>query len=288
MKHYATIIISYRRPDLLRSLLRRVAEQSTPPALVIVVDNAGDLDETVVRDGPLSSRTLLIRRPENPGYSAAVNEARPILRARGIPRLLVLTHDAEFSSSLAADLLAALSVPTVGAAGPLLRRASNQSVVFSAGGRLTRNGRAWNLVAPLTESPYPVDWVDGAIVMYKTDCLDLIDWLDESYFLYFEDVDTAWRMRREGLQTVVVPSTVAAQDPGAHPMYLGIRNMVLFAVRAGIPTWRSVLGVSRRAAEEATVRVLHGRSPALLDVWRGWRDGRRGMSGHPRTRSRRG
>lgn len=288
MEQYATIVISYRRPDLLRSVLAKLAEQTVPPELVIVVDNAGDLDEDVLRESPLALRTHLIRRPDNPGYSAAVNESRPFVRAADIARLLVLTHDAEFSRDLSAELLVAVASPAVGAAGPLLRRASNPSAVFSAGGRLTRNGRAWNTVAPAADAPYPVEWVDGAIVMYRTDALDLIDWLDEGYFLYFEDVDTAWRMRRAGRQTVVVPSAVAAQDPGAHPMYLGIRNMVLFARRAGIPGWRSALGVARRVAEESAFRVLHGRRPDVLDAWHGWRDGRRGMTGHPPARSRRG
>ena len=71
-------------------------------------------------------------------------------------------------------------------------------------------------------------------------------------------------------------------------MYLGIRNMVLFARRAGIPGWRSALGVARRVAEESAFRVLHGRHPDVLDAWRGWRDGHRGRTGHPPARSRRG
>lgn len=283
MEQYATIIISYRRPDLLRSLLTRVAAQSAPPARVFVVDNAGDLDEDLVTGGALGGITTVVRRPDNPGYSAAVNEVRSRIADTGITRLLVLTHDADLSSDLAAGLLAALEDPSRGAAAPLLRRASDPTTVFSAGGRLTRYGRAWNTVVPASASAYEVDWVDGAIVMYDIPTLDRIDWLDERYFLYFEDVDTAWRMRRAGRHTVVVPDIVAAQDPGAHPMYLGIRNMVLFADVAGISPGRSALGVVRRVAEESLYRVLHRRSPALIDAWRGWRDGRRGLTGHPPT-----
>jgi N-acetylglucosaminyl-diphospho-decaprenol L-rhamnosyltransferase len=288
MEQYATIIISYGRPDLLAALLARVAEQTHPPALVVVVDNSGDLDEAVVDSSPLAAIAQLLRRPDNPGYAAAVNAARPLLADIGIERLLVLTHDADLPPALAAGLLGALESTGAGAAAPLLRRASDPATVFSAGGRLTRNGRAWNTVVAASEDPYEVDWVDGAIVMYSTAALDRIAWLDERYFLYFEDVDTAWRMRRAGWSTVVVPAVVAGQDPGAHPMYLGIRNMVLFAAVAGIPSWRSRLGVVRRVVEESLYRVLHGRRPGLVDAWRGWRDGRHGMTGHPPARGPRG
>lgn len=289
MKQYATIIISYRRPDLLRSLLQHVAEQSTQPSQVIVVDNSGNLDADVIAESPLANITTLVRRPENPGYSAAVNEARAAIAGTAITHVLVLTHDADVSPHLAAGLLDALDDPRTGAAAPLLlRRASDSSIVFSAGGRLSRYGRAWNTVTPASAAPYEVDWVDGAIVMYPVDALERVGWLDERYFLYFEDVDIAWRMRRDGLRTVVVPSIVAAQDPGAHPMYLGIRNMVLFADVAGITTGRSALAVLRRVAEESAYRVLHRRSPALVEAWRGWRDGRRGLTGHPPERRQRG
>ena len=288
MKQYATIIISYRRPDLLSAALRQLADQTVRPAHVIIVDNAGDLDESLVARSPFAEEALLIRRPGNPGYAAAVNEARAMVRTAALSRLLVLTHDAVFGADLAAQLLAALEVPGSGAAVPLLRRASDPERVFSAGGRLTRNGRAWNTVTPEADVPYQVDWADGAIVMYATDALDRIDWLDERYFLYFEDVDTAWRMARVGRRTMLVPTAVAAQDPGAHPMYLGVRNMTLFGRTAGIPTWRSALGVLRRVAEESVFRVIHGRRPDLIEAWRGWRDGRRGLSGKPHQRSTHG
>lgn len=281
MEQYATIIISYRRPDLLSAVLTRLAQQSLPPALVIIVDNAGDLDENVLSGSPVADVARLVRRPDNPGYSAAVNEARPLVTAAGISRLLVLTHDAEFAPDLAVGLLGALDAPKTGAAAPLLHKVSDKSTTFSAGGKLSRNGRASNTVVARSDEAYRVDWVDGAVVMYATDALDQIGWLDERYFLYFEDVDTAWRMARAGRQTVVNPAVVAAQEPGAHPMYLGIRNMMLFGVTAEIPAWRSALGVLRRVAEESTYRVLNGRRPGLLDAWRGWRDGRRGLCGHP-------
>jgi len=72
MEQYATIIISYRHPDLLRSVLARLSMQTIAPEVVLVVDNAGDLDESVISESPLAEKTQLVRRPDNPGYSAAV------------------------------------------------------------------------------------------------------------------------------------------------------------------------------------------------------------------------
>ncbi len=286
MEQYATLIIGYRRPDLLAEVLSQLSRQSVEPAHVILVDNGGDADEHAL--SAFAGRSTLVRRADNPGYGGAVNVARPILADLGIGRLLVLTHDAVFDEDLARGLGAALdNGADVGAVAPLLMLASEPGRVFSAGGRLTRNGRAWNTVVPRSvHDPYDADWIDGAIVMFRVDALSAIDWLDERYFLYFEDVDTSWRLHRAGWRVLVAPAVGARQQPGAHPMYLGIRNMTLFAARAGIGPIRNFLGVARRAAEESVYRMLHGRKPELIAAWRGWRDGRRGLDGKPGDRAR--
>ncbi|MEU1972507.1 glycosyltransferase family 2 protein [Microbacterium sp. NPDC019599] len=286
MEQYATVIISYRRPDLLDGVLERLQQQTVPPALVVIVDNAGDLDVDALTLGGLADRVSVVRRPDNPGYSAAANIGLAAAADHGLARLLVLTHDAQFGPQLAEGLLSAFGgATTVGASAPLLRWAEQPDKVFSAGGRLTRWGRAWNTVEPASATePYTVDWADGAIVLFDVAALQAIGGMDESYFLYFEDVDTSWRLRRAGFATTVSPDVIAYQQPGAHPMYLGIRNMALFSSRAGIAAPASALATARRVAEESLVRVLRRRRPELGAAWRGWRDGRRGVSGHPAAR----
>ena len=278
---YTAVIIAYRRPDLVAAVLDSLATQTQPPRDVIVVDNGGTLTHADLTHFALSERIRLIPRADNPGYAAAVNEARGI----DTDALLVLTHDADFDSPLAEGLLAALEAdPSSGASAPVLHWSSAPERVFSAGGFLTRGGRGGHLGFPLSNRPYPVDWVDGAIVMYRIAALDSVDWISEDYFLYFEDVDTAWRMREAGFKTLIVPSTIARQEPGAHPMRLGIRNMTLFARKSGIRPLRQACAVARRVAEESAAAMLRGRRPHPVDAWRGWRDGRRGITGKPGDR----
>lgn len=285
MEHYATIVISYRRPDLLADVIERLSVQSVPPKRLVVVDNAGNLDEGILTSSAFADRVTLIRRGDNPGYGAAVNEARSVVHAEGYENLLVLTHDADFEPDLAERLIAALrGGGKVGAAAPVLFWSSERGRVFSAGGRLRKTGRASHLTQARDGAPYPVDWVDGAIVMYSVAALDAISWVDPDYFLYFEDVDTAWRMRSAGWQTVVDPSVRAFQQPGAHPMYLGIRNMARFSRTARIPAILSACGMLRRIFEEAAHRALHRRRPEIGRALVGWRDGRAGASGKPRGR----
>lgn len=278
MSPYAALVIAYRRPDLIAAVIERLGAQTVAPAEILVVDNGGDLPASAVEGTSLPVR--VIRRPDNPGYAGAVNVARDQL-ASETDRLLVLTHDAEFGADLAERLLGPLEHdPGIGATGPVLMRVSDPTRVFSAGGGLTRGGRAFHELA-VPDGDRAVRWLDGAIVMFRRSALEAIGWISEDYFLYFEDVDTGWRLDRNGYANVVVAGAVARQEPGPHPPYLGIRNMTLFARTAHLPRIAAAASVLRRIIEESVVAVLRGRFPPVLPCIRGWRDGLRRRTGKP-------
>lgn len=261
-------------------MLRQLDGQTLAPRSVLIADNGGTLSSADLAEMPLADRTELVSLPDNPGYGAAVNIARDRLNDDA---LLVLTHDAVFGEQLAERLLGALEegAPTAGCAAPLLRFAQNPERIFSAGGVVTPGGRAYHLSEPRSTAPYPVAWVDGAIAMYTATALAAIDWIAEEYFLYFEDVDTGWRLSTHGFESLIVPDEISYQQPGAHPMYLGIRNMVLFARTSGIPRGKNLGAVIRRVSRESLGRLRRGKPAGIGEAIRGWRDGNRGLSGKP-------
>lgn len=274
---YVALVIGYKQPNLVSDVLQQLAEQTVLPKRVVVVDNGGTFTEDERKDWPLAKKTTLISRPDNPGYGAAVNVVRDGFTEDA---LLVLTHDARFGESLASTLLGELrETDAVGAAGPLLHFAKSPERLFSAGGALSKNGLASHLRVMKSTQPYAVDWLDGAIVMFRAEALNSIDWLDEDYFLYFEDVDTGWRLGQAGWQNVLVPRVLAYQQPGAHPMYLGMRNMALFARKAHISRSRSLTATLPRAVRVALSNLRHGKSPQLGAAFRGLRDGYAGKRG---------
>ncbi len=276
IEDYVALIIGYKDKTLVSDVLKSLSNQTVMPRSVIIVDNGGSFTEADLANWQLSEISTLISRPDNPGYGAAVNLARDVV---GKNALLVLTHDAVFDESLSELLLDALHDETVGSVGPILHFANDRKRIFSAGGRLSKAGLASHLRAPRSETPYEVDWVDGAIVMYSSQALDSIDWLDESYFLYFEDVDTGWRLHRAGWQCHVVPAAIAFQQPGAHPPYLGMRNMALFARKAGISPVRHLGAVVPRLSRQIVSRLRRGLKPELGLAVRGLRHGYAGRSG---------
>ena len=57
-----------------------------------------------------------------------------------------------------------------------------------------------------------VDWVTGAVLMARRTAIEAVGLLDERYFLYWEDLDWCYRMRRAGWTVHRVPEARAFHD----------------------------------------------------------------------------
>src|SRR5437879_984934 len=53
-----------------------------------------------------------------------------------------------------------------------------------------------------------VDWVTGAVLVARRAAMEAVGLLDEGYFLYWEDMDWCYRMRRAGWGVFLVPRPV--------------------------------------------------------------------------------
>ncbi|WP_334110986.1 glycosyltransferase family 2 protein, partial [Thermodesulfitimonas autotrophica] len=54
--------------------------------------------------------------------------------------------------------------------------------------------------------PAPVDWVMGACVAVRREAGNKVGWLDEDFFMYFEETDFCWRLRAAGYKVYYVPA----------------------------------------------------------------------------------
>jgi len=57
--------------------------------------------------------------------------------------------------------------------------------------------------------PGSVDWVTGAVLVARRAAMEAVGLLDEGYFLYWEDLDWCYRMRRAGWGVFLVPQARA-------------------------------------------------------------------------------
>jgi GT2 family glycosyltransferase len=215
------LIVNYRAYTELASCLESLNRFHAGDLDVIVVDHASD---------PAAAARLLQRFPSirlidvssNPGFAAGVNRAARTASGR---YLLLLNPDCVVDDDVAHTLAAWLDQhPRVGIAGPLVREpdASVQAsarrfpnVTTGIAGRTSWLTRVWptnrltrrNLVTQeVLRDPVEVDWVSGACMMVRRQAFESVGGMDDQFFLYWEDADLCFRLKRAGWSTVYNPS----------------------------------------------------------------------------------
>ncbi len=205
--------------DLDRCLASLSTHAPACPHEIIVVDNASrDPGLQAVRERHPSVRWLMNR--ENVGYARGVNQALAEART---DYHLVLNPDVVVQPGAIDALLAfADAKPRAGVIGPQLlnedgtiqdscRRFYTLRTLLL---RRTLLGRIWPrsraVAAHLMRdfdhrSERAVDWVLGGCLLARREAVDRVGFLDERFFLYFEDVDWCFRMWRAGWEVLYFP-----------------------------------------------------------------------------------
>ncbi len=224
----SVVVVTWNCRDLalrcLRTIVPAVARISHE---ILVIDNAssdGTLD-AVAASFPMVQTIL---SPSNVGFAAANNVA--LAQARGRYWLLLNPDAFPAGADMVADLLGFMVAnPDVGAAAPRLRYADGRHQVGDAGFaptlgtvavhalslmRLSTRLRGVFLTGTRLKQPLDVDWLCGACLMVRADAVRQVGPLDESFFMYGEDIEWGCRMRDHGWRVVYLPSLEATHLVG--------------------------------------------------------------------------
>ncbi|MCG6534510.1 MAG: glycosyltransferase, partial [Syntrophales bacterium LBB04] len=80
--------------------------------------------------------------------------------------------------------------------------------------------------------PVDVDWVSGACMVVRREAMEQVGFLDERFFLYWEDADWCARMRQKGWKVVYFPEPRVVHYVGGSSSYRIFRSMVDFHLSA--------------------------------------------------------
>ena len=207
----AIVVVSYNTRDLLLECLASVVEstQGRSAQLVVVDNSSEDGSYEAVREA--YPHATAIRNSTNLGFGAACNQG---FKATGAPFILLLNSDARLTAQAFNVLCDCLEQnESCGAAGCKLIDAAGAEVI-NTGNFLTPLNQAFELtgievgLGSLQRTRRPnldrnladcsVDWIDGACLMLRRAALDEAGLFDEQFFMYSEDEDLCFRLRKRG------------------------------------------------------------------------------------------
>ncbi|MBI2482556.1 glycosyltransferase family 2 protein [Candidatus Uhrbacteria bacterium] len=232
------VVLSYHAPADLQRCLTSVLATQYPAARwrVVVVDNDAQPEtQAVLRT--YGDRLDVVVEPVNRGYAGGMNVGIRHALTRGAEYVVVLNQDTTVDPHWLARLVAAAeSDPRIAAAQARVMLGADTDTVNSIGNHIHVFGfgfagghrEPWHILrTQLSGYPYPeVTYPSGAAVLFRATALravgfpcathrgvaaqgmEALEFFDEDFFLYHEDLDLGVRFWLQGWRCVLVPQAV--------------------------------------------------------------------------------
>jgi GT2 family glycosyltransferase len=263
----SVVIPNFNGAGLLGETLGALAAQTVSGFRVLVVDNASSDDSLAVL--ARHPHVDVLRLPRNRGFAGGANAG---LAAAVTPLVAVLNSDARPAPSWLAELLTVVgeSPDDVWGWGSVLL---HKDGTIESAGDAWRGTSAYKLlreqpVGALPHQPYEVFAPPGAAPLFRTDVVRQLGGYDETFFLYYEDIDLAWRARLLGHRAVLVPAarvthlggaSSTGRQQAARAWFHIARNSLWCAVRCPPEVHpRALLRATRRELSTARERGVAG------------------------------
>lgn len=208
-------VVSHAQASLLEALLEDLERISTGvPFEVILTVNA---PETLTfNSSDFSFPIRIIENTSPKGFGANHNAAfkiavgawfcviNPDIRLPQSPFNVLIQHQREVESGIIAPAV-------VNSSGLIADSVRKRPTIFNLTGRVLGISDA-SYRFRIGDASFPVDWVAGMFMLFRSDAFQAVGGFDEAYFLYFEDADICMRLWRSGRMVLVCPQAVVVHD----------------------------------------------------------------------------
>jgi GT2 family glycosyltransferase len=273
--HVRIVTLNWNSYDDTARLLDSLRRLSHPAFDVVVVDNAST-DGSLERLRAGFPEATYLSMPTNAGFGAANNAALRQALHENIPFVWLINNDAIPEPGALDVLLDRMqAVPEAGAVGGIvIDDAPSGRIQAWGGGQI----HPWLGYVRLNASAAePLEFITGACLLLRTAALREVGLFDERFFLYWEDADLCFRLRKASWVLTVAETRISHKGsattrrfPRTRSLH-SARSLVLFMdrhVRWSGPKCLSAI------CFQSLCKVLRGNLPAAAGFWQGWHAGR--------------
>ena len=206
---FSIVIPTYNGLRWLRRTLPRLLAYAPEDSEVIVVDDAST-DGTMLWLRNFGRRVRVVRRQQNGGFCAAINEG--ILAARGTV-VETLNNDVFVTPGWWRPALEQFEDTAVAAVAPLVLQFGTQTTVDSAGDGWHLCGRAFShgnrrSLQPKLLRPREVFGVSASAGFFRRSAVLKVGLFPTEFGAYYDDIDLAFRLRHMGYKLLYCPQSV--------------------------------------------------------------------------------
>lgn len=240
------VTVLYNCDDVLPGFFKSLAGQIKPHNFrLYVIDNGSQdsgsrMSERLAKEYDIDVRVQF--NNENVGVAKGNNQGIELALRDGCEQILLANNDTEFESNTLQLLLAALSSGDNFAATPKIMFFDEPSRLWYGGGHIN----PWTMRTPhhgmgeIDKGQYDknlnTDYAPTCFMMFDRSVFELVGKMDEKFFVYYDDTDFVWRMKRSGIAIRFVSEAVVLHkvssstggDKSPFSVYYTNRNRIYF------------------------------------------------------------
>lgn len=214
--------------------LESLKKVTYPNYEVIVVDNGSEGNDAQVLKEKFGDYIQLIQNDKNYGFGEGFNTGIRYVLANSQPKyILIVNNDVVVDPNFLDELVrVAEGDERIGIVGPKIYYydyEGRKDIIWSAGGKI----RQWALKIhrqigendedlPKYQYVTSVDWITGAVLMFKSRVTEKVGLLNPWYFVGHEEIEYCLKARKHGFKIVYVPTAKAWHKVGVSARKLHI------------------------------------------------------------------
>lgn len=258
MKKVAVILVNWNSYSVTSDCIHSLGLMSYKDYDIILVDNASkDNSGQLLKDQ--FPHIQLIQAESNLGFTGGNNLGMNYAIRQDYPYMILLNNDTFVENNFLEILVRYMDDhANVGAIQPLIYFNHNRKLVWNAGSVFNKwlgNTRSVNYNQILKEKNNQikeVDWITGCALFTRSSILKETGLLAENLFIYYEDVDLSFRIKKAGYKLIMHPQSVIYHIAGmsnktktkgkegyVNPIvhYLNVRNRIWFLKKYTSPLY---------------------------------------------------
>lgn len=201
MKSVAVVVLNWNGWRDTVQCIQSLKQMDYPDCSIVLVDNASS-DDSVQQICKAFNDLDVLQSGANLGFGGGCNVGIRKALALGVDYIWLINSDTRVATDALSCLVAvAEASPQVGAVGSVIYEMHDADRVQVWGGGLVN---VWLGRSHHRLTAGPVDFVSGASMLLRADAVRDAGMFDEqTFFMYWEDTDLGFRMRKRGWQLAV-------------------------------------------------------------------------------------
>jgi len=231
------VVTSYKRPDtLIKCLnhLQKIEKPKNSSIKTLVIDSGTEVNQLLkVRSIFKNVEFIQIK---NNGYVGCINKGLIFAIGNGYDYMLLVTDDAFFNKDNLNKLIIPLdNDPNAAISGAKIihkvKDAKGKEIVTIMSGAFLGE-KIFSLPKKISNHEKEItkcDWVNGASLLYKISAFKKIGLLDESYFMYFDELSLGLKIKKAGFHALYIPDAIIIHESGSEFYGITSRNGKAYA-----------------------------------------------------------